>query len=394
MAIKGKNIGIDARFLLRPLRGMPLYVMHLCEHIPALAKDCTFYLFINKGFEHNDSIENYMPRLELIQRKNENVKIINFDDDAEIMWEQFYLPRLIKKHKIDLLHMPANRICFFPGVPTIVTVHDIMEYLRLLDEKFSFLFKKNRSLREILYDLRQRIYVMLSYKYKLNIASSIITVSNYSKHDIKNSLHIDFNKIKAIYHGVDEEYFKIQSLPFYNRTHVLLLGGDSSKKNPETAIAAWSRVSREIREKFPLKIVGFCGSTSSPILHAIKKYGLEDEVDIKGWVSQKDMMEYFQRAVLFLFPSRHEGFGFPLIQAMATGTPVISTNQASIPEVLDNVGFQLDPDDIKSFSESIEKVLMDYSFWQKQSDLGLARSAIFTWENSIKAHYEEYLRQL
>ena len=394
MAIKGKNIGIDARFMLRPLRGIPLYVTRLCEHIPAIAKDYTFYFFINKGFEHNDSAENYMLRLEGIQSKNENVRIINVDDDAEIRWEQMYLPRLVKEHKIDLLHMPANRICFFPGAPTVVTVHDIMEYLYLLDKKYPLSWEKNKSIKSILYNLRHRIYVALSYKYRINNAVNIITVSRYSKDDMENNLSIDSGKVKVIYHGVDEEYFEKPSLPFDDRSHVLLLGGDSFQKNPETAIAAWSKVNPELRNKFPLKVVGFCGSTSSPILCAIKKYGLQDEIDIKGWISQEDMVEYFHRSVLFIFPSRYEGFGFPLIQAMATGVPVISTSKTSIPEVLGGVGFQLDPDDINGFAESIERVLTHRSVWQKQSDTGLTRSKLFTWENSAKSHFEQYLRWL
>jgi len=394
MTIKGKNIAIDARFMLRPLRGIPLYVTRLCEHIPVLARDCTFYFFINKGFEHNDSAENYMPRLEGIQSKNENVRIINVDDDAEIKWEQIYLPRLLKEHKIDLLHMPANRICFFPGTPTFVTVHDIMEYLYLLDKKYPLSWERNKSIKSILYNLRQRIYVAMSYKYKINSAANIITVSRYSKDDIVSNLSIDAAKINVIYHGVDEEYFEKSPLSFDDRSHVLLLGGDSFQKNPETAIAAWSKVNTELRNKFPLKIVGFCGSASSPILCAIKKYGLQGEIDIKGWISQKDMVEYFRRSVLFIFPSRYEGFGFPLIQAMATGTPVISTNKTSIPEVLRSVGFQHDPDDINGFAENIEKILTQRSVWQKQSDAGLTRSKLFTWKNSAKSHFEEYLRWL
>lgn len=388
------NIGIDARFMLRPLRGIPLYVLRLCQNLPELDRDINFIYFINKGFEHNDSPENYLPRIQEIEEKNPNVKFVNYDDDAEIKWEQIYLPKLVKQYEVDLLHMPGNRICYFPGVPTVVTVHDVMEYKYLLDQKYPISWHKNRSIRMLQYNLRKRMYAILSYKWGLARADKIISVSQYSAKDIVKTLGVDADKVSVIHHGVDEGYLGNVSCPLSQRAFTLMLGGDSFQKNPEGAIASWAKVSPELRNKYPLKVIGFCGTDSSPLKQAIEKYNLENFVEIKGWVTQDEMVDYFKRAALFLFPSRYEGFGFPLIQAMASGTPVISTNKSSIPEVLGDVGLQLDPDDYCGMASAIEKVLSGPEEWQSQSNRGYERSEQFRWEISAQKHlvlYEEFL---
>lgn len=389
-----KTIGIDARFLLRPLRGIPLYVLRLCQYLPSVNTNHKFVYFINKGFEHNDNPKNYLPRIEEIEKNNPNACFVNYNDEAEIKWEQVYLPRLIKEHNIDLLHMPANRISFFSSVPTIVTVHDIMEYLYLLDQKYPISWSKTRSLRLWQYNLRRRLYAVYNYRFGFKKSSKIITVSNSSAADIIQGLSIKNESLAVIHHGVDNDYLGEVPRPIEKRTCTLLLGGDSFQKNPEGAIACWSKVDSVLRTKFPLKVIGFCGSSTSPLMQAIKKYGLEDSVDIHGWVSQEEMVSCFKNAALFLFPSRYEGFGFPLIQAMASGTPIISTNKTSIPEVLGDVGFQYDPEDHAGMALGVEKILSSEEEWQKQSDAGYLRADKFKWEVSAQKHlslYEEFL---
>jgi len=394
------RIGIDARFLLRPLRGIPLYVLHLCLNLPALRTNYQFYYFINKGFEHNDRPENYQNRLDRIQNYK-NVTIVNKDDDAEIRWEQIYLKKLIKQYRIDLLHMPANRVCFFPGVPTIVTIHDIMEYLFL---SRIHPIPKTCDLRMMLYVLRKRGYVWWNYKYGIKKASKIISVSHYSANDLKSNLNCDDGHIKVIHHGIDNDFFLTknnyqigieESDNISSQPYVLMLGGDSYQKNPEGAIKAWSLVNPNIRKQYHLKIIGFSGDQNSPLIRALKKNNLADEVEVSGWVTQNELIKYFHRASLFLCLSRYEGFGFPILQAMASGTPIISTNMASLPEILGNVGFQFLPDDHIGISKAIESVLQDNRMQAEQSSAGIKRAENFSWQHCVEEHiriYEEVLQ--
>ncbi|MGM5483026.1 MAG: glycosyltransferase family 4 protein [Nanobdellota archaeon] len=387
------SIAIDARFMLRPLRGIPLYVLRLCEHLPILNRNIQFVYFINKGFEHNDTPDNYLPRIKAIEKNNPNVIFVNRNNDAEIKWEQLYLPRLIKQHNVDLLHMPANRISFFPGVPTVVTVHDVMEYI-YLTKKYREQLSKGKGIRTWAYVSRISAYTYLTYKFGIKTAQRIITVSSYSSDDIEKMLDISRNKIVSIHHGVSSEYQNIAIQPQELRQHVLLLGGDNYFKNPQLAINAWSKLDPGLRQKYPLKVIGFSGQDSSSLIQAIKQQRLENEVEVHRWISQEEMVKCFKDAVLFLFPSRYEGFGFPLLQAMACGTPVISTNTSSIPEVLGDVGYQIDPDDVNGMALKIQCLLTDKQEWQKQSELGYKRSLRFSWELSAQKHlnvYEELL---
>ena len=127
--MKSKCIGIDARFFLRPLRGIPLYVTRLCQLVPTLNREYQFIYFINRAYEHNEKNEDNEIIIEKISRQNDNVIFINQDDNAEIMWEQNHLPRLLKKYDVGLLHMPANTTCYTGTIPTVVTIHDVMEYI-------------------------------------------------------------------------------------------------------------------------------------------------------------------------------------------------------------------------------------------------------------------------
>lgn len=390
-----RHIAIDARCLLLPLRGIPLYVTRLCHYLPALDKRYLYFMFINKGFEHSDSPDTYQPRLDEILNKHDNVQIVNCDSDAEIMWEQVYLPRLIKEHKIDLLHMPGNRICFFPGVPTVVTIHDVIEFKRLKRVYLQDIITKESSLRMMSYIARTSAYVWANYKFGFGRAAQVITVSEYSSTDIIETLKISPSKVTTIHHGLDDEFVfgdavAASHIECGSRDFVLMLGGDSPHKNPEGAISAWAKVPEEIRRKYPLRIIGFCGNDHSPLLQALRKYGLQNEVEIIGWVTQKELIDYLRSAALFIYLSRYEGFGFPPLHAMACGTPVIASNCTSIPEVLGDVGFKYDPDDHAGVAAGVEKILNDQTLWQQQSVAGIARSKSFSWEESAIKHLKVY----
>lgn len=384
------KIGIDARFLLRPMRGMSLYVNRLCQLLPIYAKDINFIYFINQKFEHNDLKNNYLPILHDL-KNNSNVKIVNIDDDAEILWEQVYLPKALTKHKVDLIHMPTNRSCFIKKIPIVSTIHDVMEYNFLKTNCYNFLFK-DFELKFSIYKCRTLLYSFMMYKFLFNKNKGIITVSNNSSKDILRITNYDINKIKVIYHGLDIDFFiseeKIK--PFSQRKYILMLGGDNYYKNPEGSIKAWERLPNELKNKYPLKIIGFCGDTNSRLIDTLKKLDLLGTVEIEGWVDRKKLIEYFRNAVLFLYLSRYEGFGLPIIQSMASGTPVISSNTSSIPEILGKNIIGHDPEDHKKTSNYIELLLKDENIWRKQSEAGICRSKDFVWENSINEHIKFY----
>jgi glycosyltransferase involved in cell wall biosynthesis len=238
----------------------------------------------------------------------------------------------------------------------------------------------------------------------LKRATRVITVSQHSAADIVKHLNISPGVVRAIHHGLDREFILDDGhgvltdgqsrLKLSRRNYVLMLGGDSHQKNPEGAIAAWAKVPESIKSKYRLKIVGFCGDDNSPLMKALRKHKLEDSVEVHGWITQNELVDSLRNAALFLYLSRYEGFGFPPLQAMASGTPVISTNRSSIPEVLGEVGLKYTPDDHDGIARGITEILTDESAWNEQVEEGIKRSQLFDWKKSAEAHlkvYEEVL---
>ena len=390
-----KRIGIDARFVLRPLRGMPLYATMLCRHLPALAPDYSFYFFINEGFEHNDRPESYRPTLEELAAHS-NVTIINQNHEGEIKWEQLYLPRLAKSNQLDLLFMPGNRICMLTRIPVVVTIHDTIECRYL---KHIYTVPAEGRLRWRFYLWCRRQYVAWQYRRGFQGAHHIICGAHSAAEDVSHLLQIVPTKITTIYHGLRQEFFQADApkeLPGANAANnfCLLLGGDSYQKNPEGTIRAWAKVAPEIRRRFPLKIIGFCGKDNSPLLQTIAECDLQKEVEVRGWVSDAEVLASFKNATLFLFLSRCEGFGFPLLQAMAGGVPVITSTAPTLVELSQESARHFPADDSEAIATGIETVLSDAELYRSLSQKGLQRVRDFTWEKSVAEHLALFRRLL
>lgn len=368
---------------------MPLYVLRLCERLPDLMPDCRFYFFINRGFEHNEPEARYLPRLKSLGGKP-NVEWINKNHPAEIYWEQVLLPRMASAHGIHLLHFPGNRIPFFPGRPVVATVHDMMEKL-FLEELVPIPAHAGPKLR--FYFHRQRAYLKGQYRFGLPRAQRIITVSNYSAQDIARYMPVPEKKIVVVYHGLDPDFYTFDleaSLPREARTFSLMLGGDGFQKNAEGALAAWARVPEELRRRFPLRVAGFSGVKESPLLEALRRHGLEDEVQVEKWVDRDTLVKWFRDAAVFLFLSHYEGFGFPMLQAMAAGTPVVHSTASSLGELAADAGMGCHPGDIATAAENIESLLTDNELWSRKRKLGWERAAGFSWDEAARKHAAIY----
>jgi glycosyltransferase involved in cell wall biosynthesis len=384
------RIGIDARFLLRPLRGMPHYVLGICRHMPALRPDYRFTFFINRAFEHNESPEAYGERLDGLAEAP-NVDLVNMDDEAEMYWEQVLLPAAVRRQGIDLLHMPGNRIAFRAGVPVVVTVHDLMELSYLGTEHAA---PAGASLRTRVYFWRRRAYVWLVYRHGFRRAARIITVSDGSRREIVEGLGIPPERVVAIHHGI-EPHFRVSGRGeignLRERKHCLMFGGDSLQKNPEGALRAWAAVPEELRRRFPLRIVGFCGSETSPLLRALRELGLEGEVTVTGWIDTDGLVRALQESALLLFLSRREGFGFPLLEAMACGTPVVCSDIPSLAEIAGSAAaVVVAPDDAAGAAAGMARLLSSPQDWAQSVAQGRERAAEFSWQESAEKHLRVY----
>lgn len=385
--MKKKKVAIDARFVLRKQRGMPLYTFMLCKLIPKILYQHQFVLFINKGFEHNDSAEKYQVRLDEIC-KLDNVEIVNADAEDEISWEQLILPKLLKTHKVDLLHMPGNRVCLFTRVKQITTTHDLMEWHSLK----IFRYYKNRSLKENFYFFRQKAYLWAVYRLGLSFSDHVLTISQYSKRDITQSFPKLKNKSSYVYHGIPRGF-----KPPLNNTSkqgVLMLGGDSHQKNPENMLKAWAQLPKELQKAHPLTILGFVGGEDSIISKTIRALGIENDIVIKGWVTEDELIQAMQTSKVFIFASREEGFGFPLVQSMASGTPVVTSEADVLIEIGQDAICSAKAEDFLALSSAVGSLLTDEQLYNEKVKKGLTISSKFTWEHTAEHIASTYLTLL
>jgi len=389
--IKPKNIAIDARFLLRKQRGMPLYVYMLCRLLPRQMKENTFYFFINKGFEHNELAQEYASRLDELAKLS-NVIIVNHDREDEISWEQLVLPKLLKEYNIALLHMPGNRVCLNTKVKQIVTFHDAMEWTQL--SLFSG-YEINKGIRNLIYSLKMKCYIGLTYFFGMKKVDKILTISQYSKDTLCNEFPAIKNKTVFAHHGIPEGFSNPSNItPIEHRQGILMLGGDSFQKNPENTLRAWALLPDTLKADFPLTIAGFTGGETSPLMQTLIELGIRDKVTILGWITSQQLVELFQSAYLFLFASRVEGFGFPLLQAMSCGTPTLCSKAEVLLEIGTNAIVSAEAESPELLKEQLLKVLSSQAVWQELHENSLVRAKDFEWEKTCKFIAQTYMNLL
>ena len=385
-----KRIAIDARFLTRQQRGMPLYVYMLCKYLPKVLPEVKFYFFINKTFEHNEPEEKYRHRIVEVATA-ENVEIVNVDSEGEIIWEQSILPRLLREYRIDLLHMPANRVCLLTRVAQIVTFHDAMEWTQLN----LFNYQSGQGLRSNLYSFRMSLYRWLTYFWGMHKAYKILSISQYAVDSIVESFPIVNDKIAYTYHGIPQGFEgKELNNKVAERKGVLMLGGDSQQKNPVNAILAWSMLPLELQIQHPLTIAGYTGSEHSLIAQTIEQLELTDRVILKGWITTEELIALFMQARAFLFVSYEEGFGFPLLQSMSIGTPVVTSKAKVLTEIGQDAVLSAEANNASEIMKKLKTLLTDEQTWLAQQTKGRVRAQDFDWKKAANYIADIYVKML
>jgi glycosyltransferase involved in cell wall biosynthesis len=279
----------------------------------------------------------------------------------------------------DLLHLTNQTLGFISlkDHPTVITVHDIIELTDPQSVPGGLLAK---------------------YLYRgINRANHIITVSKYTAQQLINIYQISADKISVIPNGVDPKYHPIPNFKMsiaYWQLHqemkipvsakiVLYVGSDHPRKNVSGAIQAFAQALRIDTELIFIK-VGSPGLATGRqnLLDTIDNLGIKQNVRIINNITEDKLIEIYNLATVFIYPSRQEGFGLPPLQAMACGTPVITSNAASLPEVMGDAAITHHPDDVDGMGKSIISVLEDSVLASQLTVAGVDRAKRFNWINS------------
>jgi glycosyltransferase involved in cell wall biosynthesis len=274
---------------------------------------------------------------------------------TRVMWEQFTLPSLIRQRGIQVLHSPANVLPeFLPrSCAGVVTLHDLA-FLRL---------------PEVL-TRPKRIYHRTFTVRSLRRASMIIAVSESANRDVTDLLGIPPRHLVTVYPCIDERFThpitEDQIQEFRTRQglaegFLLYMGTLEPRKNIPTLLDAYARLRQLTRTPVKLVLAGGKGWLYDSIFARVQQLGLEEEVLFPGFVSDSEQPLWYRSAAAFVYPSLYEGFGIPVIEALACGVPVVTSNVSSLPEAGVGIAQTVDPHDVEAIAVALHKALSDPS---------------------------------
>lgn len=284
-----------------------------------------------------------------------------------LLWTQFQIPSFYRKFKRDLLFSPVPEMPLFSQVKSVVMVHD------LIPLRFP---KKNSPLTPYF-----RHYIPQVCQQ----AEHIICNSQATADDIINFFGIKASKITPIYLGYNHEKFKvIDNLPPKNNPpYFLYLGRHDPHKNVQRIISAFAEF--KYHNDYQLWLAGSSDSRYTPQLkQQAKELNLEAQVRFLDYVNSEDLPIIINQAQALVFPTLWEGFGFPVLEAIASGTPVITSNVSSLPEVVGDAGLLVNPLSVKEIASAMNLMAEDEGLRQELRELGLKRAKNFSWAKTAQ----------
>lgn len=357
--------------------GIGTYTARLLENIISIDSHNRYSLFWpNDGYDF------------LLGR--DNIDLTLFGEKNKKFWDEIFLPTQVKKSGCDVFHLPQNGL----GLPRskhcscIATVHDLIPYVMPETCGKSYL---DKFLEEMPYILEE--------------CDRIITVSNYSKQDIIKYFKLPEDKISVTYLAADSRFRlmeKEKAWEFlkkeysYSNDFILYLGGFSPRKNVDGLLEAYKRLYRQLPGYYDLVLLGASKDNHYELKKKVDDMGLSDRVVFAGYVPYEHLPYFYNCSTLFVYPSLYEGFGLPPLEAMTCGTPTITTNVTSIPEVVGDGALLADPYDIDELTEKIYRTVTDTGFREELSARALRRAYNFSWKKTvietIKVYEEVYNR--
>lgn len=364
------RIGIDARLGYYSPGGIGQYTKEIITHLALLDLEDTFIVFQSRRDRSPIATGANLTRWPLWTPPHHR-------------WEQWTLPLEIRFASVDLLHSPDFIPPLHRGFPTVITVHDLA-FVRYPQ----FLTREAR-----------RYYGQLPRAARN--AEAIIAVSNHTKMDLMDLMSVPEEKIHVIYEapaahfhpwqdGEEGSTEKIASRlkAVGSEPFILFVGTLEPRKNLPTLVKAFSRM-KEARE-LRLIMVGAKGWLCEDIFSLVHELQLEDRVLFWGPASQEDLLFLYNKAVFLVLPSYYEGFGLPLLEAMACGLPAVASQVSSLPEIAGEAALLFDPWDTQSLVEAMGQLWEDSTLRMTLRDRGLQQAAKFRWENAARETLSVY----
>lgn len=367
------TIAIDAR-VLGTSRALDRYTRNLIIQFAELGKQHKFIIFVNENVVKE--------KLNIPEPEHFTIAAL---PSTHTLLDHFTFCKRIKKFNPQVLLHPDNRSFLVCNIPQITTLHD------LTPQKFPGLVLS----KDPLLFFRQRLYFELQNE-ALKKCKFIITVSKNTKKDVLKILKYPSDKIYPIYEGVESHFKPIPyarastTLKKYSveKPYIFYLGGFGKHKNVLNLVKAFNCVKDDYKD-MRLVLGGKASdanssgqNTYSDLVAYVKGKNLKRRVDFVGFISEEDLPSIYSNAKVFVFPSKYEGFGFPPLEGMACGTPVICSNAASLPEIGGKA--VLYAQSVDEIEDALRKIFDNAYLAKELRDKGIKQAKKFTWRKTAK----------
>ncbi len=368
------RIGIDARMYSSEFTGIGRYVYELIENIQAVDDKNEYVIFMNP-----EEFAKFEPKSKRVSKVMVRAHHYSFGEQVSFL-------RILKKAKLDLMHFTHFNVPIFYRRPSVVTIHDLT--LSFYPGK-----KMNSAIHRFAYNL--------VLKNAVRHAKKVIAVSENTKVDLIELLHVSPGKIEVVYEGVSDKFtpkkdveFNAEVLKKYGigKAFLLYTGVWRGHKNLVNLIKSFAILTGgDSAVDAQLVITGNEDPYYPEVKRTVKELGVEHAVIFPGMVSEPELISLYQSAKLYVFPSLYEGFGLPPLEAMRCGTPVVASKTACIPEVCgEDNALYFDPYDPTEMADVIQRVWVDESLQKDLHEHGLKHSLKFSWEKMASKTLEIY----
>lgn len=391
------HIGINAQLLSfsQGYRngGISRYIRYLLTELAKNPGQHTYTVFVN-GSDTAERLGIHHPQLSFVPA--------NWPESrpaARVAWEQLTLPTLIRQRGIQVFHSPANVLPeFLPRrCASVVTLHDLA-FLRMPE----VLTRPKR--------LYHRTFTVRS----LHRATRIITDSDSAAQDVTELLGIPAQRMTTAYPCVDERFaqeYSEEEIRSFRARHgleeefLLYLGTLEPRKNIPTLLDAYARLRQLSGTRAKLVLAGGKGWLFDTIFARVQQLGLEENVLFPGFVSDAEQALWYRAAAAFVYPSLYEGFGIPVAEALACGTPVVTSNVSSLPEAGAGLALTVDPHDVEALALALHKTLSDTdvqdrcraqaaSVRERFSAAALLKQTVAVYEQAVQSHVAQHHRSV
>lgn len=357
------KVGVDARLLSRPITGIGRYTLEMCRALSKL-ENITLFLYspapLHTGF--------------LFGLESANIKTRNWNSGVfRQLWGECSLPSWANNDKVDVFWGPAHRLPrWLPAkMARVVTIHDLV---------WKYAGGTMRPLSRMLEYYQMPLAVRTS--------DAVIADSNATAKAVKEEFRIDYDKLTVVSPGVN---FIVQSSSFASlqkigikRPYFLFVGTLEPRKNLIRLLTAYSHLSESFKNRAMLVIVGGDGWGGVNISDTVDKLGLKNHILLLGYVEEAHLEVLYANAQFLAMPSLYEGFGLPLVEAMVFGTPVLTSNNSSMPEVAGDAGLLVDALDVTSIEKGLRKLIGEDNFRVKLALNAKKNASRFNWNKSAR----------